>query len=65
MTYKTKAEYLGWLQQTPASSGECDRCHQDHQALWRLPGGLDREPDADWRYCRSCFAAIVERSQPH
>ena len=57
----TLSEALGWLRQAPDATGECDRCHGEHQ-LWALPLQIDSEPDAHWLYCRACYEQQVRRS---
>ena len=53
-------EAMGWLDQEPDSSGECDGCHRDG-GLWQLPVEIDQEAAAQWLYCRKCFKKIVTR----
>lgn len=58
----TKREALQWLHQNPDAVGECDGCHKDNVKLWMLPIQIDTEMEANWMYCRQCFAKSVNRN---
>lgn len=55
----TQSEALSWLAQRPDAIGECDRCHAQDVKLWALPSDIDREPEANWTYCKLCYRRQV------